>query len=214
MNYERELAEAIPQDRTSFLLFGELTERKGVLPFLEALKLLPRQIARQVAVTLAGRVDPGIALQVQERIRELERGQPDLWLNLVDRWLADGEVAALVGGSDVVMAPYQRFVGSSGVLIWAARCGRPVICQDYGLLGRLTESCGLGVTVDSRDPHALASAISAAAECDTPSLGPQAERDRFLESRTPEAFARRLLFGDADAPAEAAVKPVDAALAR
>lgn len=211
---DRALAKAIPDGRTSFLLFGELTERKGVLPFLESLKLLPSPIASRVAVTLAGRLDPGIADQVQALLRDLERDQPNLWVNLANRWLADGEVAALVSGSDVVMAPYQRFVGSSGVLIWAARCDRPVICQDYGLLGRLTENYGLGVTVDSRDPHALASAIATAVERGGPSLGPQEARDRFLESRSPRAFARQLLFGDPATAEEAVADPAAAALAR
>ena len=61
--------------------------------------------------------------------------------------------------SDVVLAPYQRFVGSSGVLMWAARAGRPVLAQEFGLVGRLTRDHRLGAVADSSDPAHLAREI-------------------------------------------------------
>lgn len=190
---ERGLAERIPEDRVAFLLFGELTERKGVIPLLEALRLLPSRVARRTAVTLAGRVDTAVAEQVSELIAKLREEQPALWLNCADRWLSAGELAALIEASDVVMAPYQRFVGSSGVLLWAARAGRPVICQDYGLLGQLTERYRLGATVDSRDPRAIAAAIAECVERGPDVLRAPDDLSGFLESRNPEAFAAALL---------------------
>lgn len=191
------LARQIPEGRISFLLFGEITERKGVLPFLEALTLLPPRIAAQTAVTLAGRIDHGVAAQVDELLQRIHQRQPALWLNLADRWITEGEVAALLQASNVVMAPYQRFVGSSGVLLWAARAGRPVICQNYGLLGRLTEGYGLGITVDSCNPNALAAAIVKTVEGGAPRLGFPDWVSEFLDCRTPETFAAVLLLRSA-----------------
>lgn len=191
------LARQIPEGRVAFLLFGEITERKGVLPFLEALTLLPPRIAAQTAVTLAGRIDPGVAAQVEELLQRIHQRQPALWLNLADRWITEGEVAALMQASNVVMAPYQRFVGSSGVLLWAARAGRPVICQNYGLLGRLTESYGLGITVDSCNPHALAAAMVKTVEGGAPRLRFPDWVSEFLDCRTPETFAAVLLLRSA-----------------
>jgi len=49
-----------PEGRVSFLLFGYLTERKGPLAVLDALSLLPREVAARVAVLFAGRVDPAL----------------------------------------------------------------------------------------------------------------------------------------------------------
>jgi len=42
----------------AFLLFGYLTERKGPLMVLDALRLLPQRIAARVAVLFAGRWQP------------------------------------------------------------------------------------------------------------------------------------------------------------
>src|SRR3546814_5924618 len=41
------------------------------------------------------------------------RKRPDLWLHTKNRHLSSGEIDALVDRCDVVLAPYQRFVGRS-----------------------------------------------------------------------------------------------------
>jgi hypothetical protein len=92
-----------------------------------------------------------------------------------------------------VLAPYQRFVGSSGVLLWAARAGRPVLAQEFGLIGRLTRDYRLGVVADSSDPAKLAAQFEHMVE-----IGPQRFIDlpsanRFVSSRTPHRFASMIL---------------------
>ena len=123
----------------------------------------------------------------------MAREQPELWLRIEDRWLDRAELAVLVERSDVVLAPYQRFVGSSGVLMWAARAGRPVLAQEYGLVGRLTRDHRLGAVADSSDPAHLAREIERMIV-----HGPQNFIDvpsaaAFAFSCTPYRFASTLL---------------------
>ena len=183
----------VPPGRIGFLLFGYLTERKGPLMVLDALALLPPAIAARVAVLFAGRVDPAIRERIDARCRDLARAHPGLWLRIEDRRMDHGELDALVACSDVVLAPYQRFVGSSGVLLWAARAGRPVLAQEFGLVGRLTRDHRLGAAVDSSDPVRLAAEIERMVE-----QGPETFIDRssaasFAASRTPHRFASLVL---------------------
>jgi glycosyltransferase involved in cell wall biosynthesis len=190
---ETRLAGLLPKDRKAFLLFGELTERKGVLELLEALARLPDSASGRCAVMIAGRVDPPLKGEVARLQEQVRLRRPDLWLHIEDRRLATGEIAALVARSAVVLAPYQRFVGSSGILLWAARFGRPLICQDYGLVGRLAREHRLGRTVDTGDPDVLAAAIAASvAEGDEVVAEPDRMRS-FVENRTPESFAYTVL---------------------
>lgn len=191
----------IPDGRTVFLLFGEITERKGPLPLLKALAGLPAEVAESVAVVVAGRVDPEIAGAVDRHMLAVRWHRPELWLKVVDRWLDTGELGALVARSDVILAPYQRFVGSSGVLLWAARARRPVICQAYGLLGRMARRHGLGLTVDTGDPAALAGAIARAVAESPAALGDIEAMADFTAMHTPEAFAGALLERCCRAPA-------------
>jgi glycosyltransferase involved in cell wall biosynthesis len=185
--------EFVPRGRIGFLLFGYLAERKGPLAVLDALALLKPEIAGRVAVLLAGKVDPAIADRLEHGYRALARSQPALWLRLDGRRLDDGELAELIRRSDVVLAPYQRFVGSSGVLLWAARSGRPVLAQDFGLVGRLTRDHGLGLAVDCRDPAAIAAEIVRMVEHGPAAFFDRAAAARFADAQTPQRFASLVL---------------------
>lgn len=187
------LARAIPGNRVAFVLFGELTERKGVLPLLESLSRLPAELAGTVAVVLAGRLDAALRTAVHRTAARVRAAHPGLWLHLEDRRLTMGEIAALIRRSNIVLAPYQRFVGSSGILMWAARMERPVICQKYGLVGRLARDHALGLAVDAGDPSALAGAIETAVRRGPESLGDRVRMSAFAAAHSPERFARTVL---------------------
>jgi len=182
-----------PGGRVGFLLFGYLTERKGPLALLDALFLLPRDVAARVAVLFAGRVDPALREQIKQRQSELARHHPDLWLRIDDRRLDQAELASLVRQCDVVLAPYQRFVGSSGVLLWAAVSGRPVLAQEFGLVGRLTRDHRLGVSVDASDPSHIAREIVRMVECGPSTFIDGAAAASFAASRSPQRFASLVL---------------------
>jgi len=182
-----------PGDRVGFLLFGYLTERKGPLAVLDALFLLPRDVAARVAILFAGRVDPALHERLEDRRRDLAAHHPELWLRIDDRRLDKGELAALVWQSDVVLAPYQRFVGSSGVLLWAAVSGRPVLAQEFGLVGRLTRDHRLGVSVDASDPSQLAREIARMVECGPSSFIDMPAAASFAAAQTPQRFASLVL---------------------
>jgi glycosyltransferase involved in cell wall biosynthesis len=184
---------ALPHGRIAFLLFGYLTERKGPLVVLEALERLPPLVAGRIAVLMAGRVDPALQARLDERRRRLAQLLPELWLGIDDRRLGDDELEGLVERSDVVLAPYQRFVGSSGVLLWAARAGRPVLAQQYGLVGHLTREHRLGLAIDSSDPAAVAAAITQMAQLGPSSFLDLASAQAFAASQTPQRFAASVL---------------------
>jgi glycosyltransferase involved in cell wall biosynthesis len=184
---------AFPAGRTGFLLFGYLAERKGPLVVLDALRQLAPEIAARTAVLFAGRVDPALGPALEQRRAALEREQPGLWLRIDDRRLDSDELAALVRQSDVVLAPYQRFVGSSGVLLWAALNGRPVLAQSYGLVGRLTREHRLGLSVDACAPSEVAREMTRMVS-DGPArfFDPEAA-ERFASAQTPQRFASVVL---------------------
>ena len=184
---------AFPAGRTGFLLFGYLAERKGPLVVLDALRQLAPEVAARTAVLFAGRVDPALGPALEERRAVLEREQPGLWLRIDDRRLDSDELAALVRQSDVVLAPYQRFVGSSGVLLWAALNGRPVLAQDYGLVGRLTREHRLGLSVDACAPSEVAREMTRMVSDGPARFFDSESAERFASSQTPQRFASLVL---------------------
>lgn len=190
---DRVLAARSPSDRKLFVLFGVLSERKGVLALLRSLALLEPQAARHTAVIVAGEVEASIRAQVDALSAAVSRRPDGPWLHLEPRFLRSGEIAALIDRAHVVLAPYQRFVGSSGVLMWAASRDRPVISQDYGLVGQLVREHGLGLTADTSDPADLARAVAVAAGRSRENLSDSANLAAFARGLTPEVFAAAIL---------------------
>jgi glycosyltransferase involved in cell wall biosynthesis len=148
-----------------------------------------------MAVVLAGKIEPAIRDAAQGRVRALAAGQPDLWLRIEDRWIHSAELDQLIARCDVVLAPYDRFVGSSGVLLWAARAGKPVLTQDYGLIGRLVNDFALGIAVDTSDPAQLARAIVQMVERGPETFFDSQSAARFVDDRSPERFAAEVFAG-------------------
>ena len=182
----------LPQDRHVLLLFGALTERKGVLHLLEALRQLPSSVDGKIAVVIAGRVASDISARFAEKEAAVRREKPGLWLKVENRWLSSAEIATLVQRCDIVLAPYQRFVGSSGVLLWAAHAGKPLLTQDYGLLGRLVRDHGLGIAVDTGNANDLAAAITGMVTQNPQTLVDTKAAAAFVSQRTPETFASHI----------------------
>ena len=187
-----DLLESIRGREVTFTLFGALADRKGVLQVLDALSLLPESSRAKARVVLAGNVEPGIAEEFREahRCACIASHGADDSLRVVDRFLTTPELAWLVRQSTVILAPYQRFVGSSGVLGWAAEARKPVIAQDYGLIGALVRNYRLGLAVDASDPARIAEAMSQLVQPGQIEVAAAAARwDAFLVDRRPEAFA-------------------------
>jgi glycosyltransferase involved in cell wall biosynthesis len=183
----------VPHGRTVFALCGSLTRRKGILALLDALTRIEREHAERIAVLIAGAVEPRIRDEVSDALTDLRRRRPEIWIDVEDGYIPDGDFWRIFAQTDVVLAPYQRFVGSSGILLWAARANKPVLTSDYGLLGRFVREYRLGLAVDTTDPSALAAAMIEMVQRGPQSFGDPGGRATFLQGRSPARFARLIL---------------------
>ena len=188
------------RNRVVFLLFGYLSRRKGLLTLMEAVTHLPPSHQARTSVILAGSFEPEIKQEFDRLLRLVQKNAPDLHIRIVDRFIEQQELSDWVSHADVVLAPYQNAVGSSGVVLWAAMKQTPLLTQSYGLIGRYVNEYGLGKTVDTTDPQAIAQSMSdfiqvhASNRARAPSDNDFEDAKRsFLERHSPDNFGRVLL---------------------
>lgn len=152
----------LPRDKTLFVFPGNISRRKGVLEFLDALLITVKkssEFAESVSVVLAGPVMSDVRDPVFQRVDMLKRDFPDFQLFLFDRFLKEQEFISLISVSDIVCLLYLKFAGSSNILIHAASYGRLILSPEFGLIGELVERYQLGITCDESDINSLSKAL-------------------------------------------------------
>ena len=176
--------------RKIFVLFGYMQKRKGILQLLYSFKYLDKSIISQVVFYIAGKIDEKIkkeVIQIENGIREIH---DNIKLNIWDRYEKDKELVSLITSSDCILAPYQYFTGSSGVILWAAGAGKPIITQDYGLMRRWTYENKLGITTDTANPRKIAEAITKFLKPTNEKLYDMGKMRELADYNTPERFAK------------------------
>jgi glycosyltransferase involved in cell wall biosynthesis len=148
----------VPSGRKLLLFFGEIRGRKGVWKLLDSVTILKPEETARICLAIVGRTEAPVERELTSRLEKLVADTP---LTIIRRaqYVDEIELGEWFTAADVVLAPYVRHVGMSGILLLAAAHRAPVIAQDFGLMGRLTRERGLGVTANPSNPVDLANAM-------------------------------------------------------
>ena len=141
----------ISLDKKIFLLFGLLDQRKGIFQILDAISTLSPEVSSRICVVLAGKISCEDASRVEH-----SRQHTSAQICTQYKFISETDVATYFQMADVVLAPYQRHVGMSGILLQAAAAQKPVLSSNYGLMGELVCQYQLGLAIDSEKPLEIA----------------------------------------------------------
>ena len=155
--HRTKLSLKIDSNRKIFLLFGALTERKGIFQLLDALSLLSKETCQKIAIVFIGEASPENKREIECRIATL--GHLPIQFYCHYEFIPEDKIQAYFEVSDYVLALYQRHVGMSGILNIAAARQKPVLSSDYGLMGELVHQYSLGVAINSECPQEIATGI-------------------------------------------------------
>lgn len=176
----------IEPHRRIFLSFGRLSEgRKGIPQLVEAVALLSPDLQQQVCLLFVGEPNREQLAAWLTPIRQLATVQ------IVDLYgyVPEADVNAYFQLADVVLAPYQRHVGMSGILLQAAAANKPVLSSDYGLMGELIRRYGLGLAVDSTIPSEIAKGLTRLLVESPDNLVDRVKMREFAVANSAERFA-------------------------
>ena len=175
--------------RAMAVLFGSLEERKGLFALADAVRRLPHDVARRLAVVVVGRTYDDIRARVTAALAYADAGEAQVVFR--EAFVPDADLADLTAAADVVLAPYVQHVGSSGVVVRAAAAGVPLLAQAGGQVGREVRAHRLGRTVDPSDVGALTEALAATVRDPGGAFDPDAAR-AYAEAHTVERFTGAL----------------------
>jgi glycosyltransferase involved in cell wall biosynthesis len=154
-------AQRLATDRPLVLTWGLLGPGKGIEWAIDSLPGLRDLRPRYLVI---GKTHPKVLERDGEEYRQSlvlrahDKGVADV-VELDDRYLEVGELAALVQQADVVLLPYDSHEQvTSGVLIEAVAAGRPVVSTAFPHAVELLGD-GTGLVVPQRDPVALEAAL-------------------------------------------------------
>lgn len=179
----------IPSNRKIFLLFGALDQRKGLHKLLEAISLLSPELCQNLCLVLVGSITCEDKLPAQNRINQLTQSLP-VQIIANDQFVSDPIIEVYFQLADVILAPYQRHVGMSGILVRAAAAQKPVLSSDYGLMGELTRRYQLGLTVDSTKPSEIAKGLTQFLQQSPLEFCDRTKMKQLAEQSSAEEFAR------------------------
>ncbi|HEY9603282.1 MAG TPA: glycosyltransferase [Allocoleopsis sp.] len=177
----------IEPGRTVFLLFGALYDgRKGVHQVLDAISALSPDLCQKLCLLLVGQLGDNSPIPAQ--LAELSQNLP-LQAIIRDGFVPEQDVQLYFQSADVILAPYQRHIGMSGILVQAAAAGRPLLSTNYGLMGEITRCWQLGLAVDATDPSEIAKGLTRFLLESSDELSDRTKMAAFAELNSAEHFA-------------------------
>jgi glycosyltransferase involved in cell wall biosynthesis len=189
--------------RKVLLSFGRLAEaRKGIPQLLAAIAQLPNDLCQQLTLLFVGEPDEAGMQQLEDWLQPIRQNHP-VQITTQYGYVPESEVGFYFQLADAVLAPYQKHVGMSGILLLAAAAHKPVLSSNYGLMGELVRQYQLGVAVDSTQPTELAKGLTQL--CDRYLMAGEGDRsnplscleaikqmDQFVQQNSSEQFAQTI----------------------
>jgi glycosyltransferase involved in cell wall biosynthesis len=147
-----------PTDKTLFLMFGEISFRKGIDLFIDALyQLHLRRMSAYVGV-IAGRISNDVrASKTYDKIILLKQQSK---LVVHDNFIPEEHVSMYFSSADFIVCPYPKHIKiSSGTFTRACAAGKPSIVPDSGNLALTVNKIGAGYIFRSESVDSLTSVM-------------------------------------------------------
>ena len=137
----------IPPEKTVFLIFGHLDDRKGIAKVMDTLTQLSDKKAKNICLLVVGPWDINEKLVFEEKLAKLALKKMVQVVTHND-FVADENIQSFFEVADYVLALYQKHIGMSAIMVRAASAQKPLITYNYGLMGKITAEKQLGLIID------------------------------------------------------------------
>lgn len=138
-------------DARYLLVYGAITERKGIYELVDALT----RLEHAPTLIVAGEQDADTRHFMRHHVRGLKPAPL-----VLDAFISTDVERDLFSACDAVWLGYKGHYGMSGVLVQAYRFGKPVIATEDGLIGWFSRRCELGPIMSDLSCASIGKAIT------------------------------------------------------
>lgn len=149
----------IEENRKVFLLFGRLTERKGIYQVLDAMKSLKPEISKKCCLLLVGEIPDNIYRNIEDSI-ELLNNNLKIQVIIKEGYQKEENIPAYFSIADVILAPYQNHVGMSGIIVLGMAYEKVIMASSYGLMGEFVKRYSNGICLAENSSDEIVYKIS------------------------------------------------------
>ena len=183
----------LPSGKKRFLLFGDLSARKGLDLIIRAAAAVPSEA--NFELLLVGKLEPSLRQTAEYRLLQelVESGRA----TLCDQYVPEDTVSTYFYACDFVLCCYPRwFKVSSGTFTRACAAGKPVIAAAHGVIGHLVKELKLGMVFETGSVNSLRRVFEEAysPSCNLESFFDQNAAGQLADDRSIDHYARVLLI--------------------
>lgn len=183
----------VEPQRKILLFFGAIAARKGIFELIRSLKQLSPKTCQKITLLLVGEiVHPAERQKIIPLIQDL-KDTTSIQIILREEYVYHDDMVNYFALADIILAPYQKHIGMSNILLQAAAAGKPVISANYGLMGRMIHIHELGIATDTLQAQAIAKAIEKALNQPSSELCNQEKMMNWVLENTPEKFSATIM---------------------
>lgn len=141
----------------NLLVFGMIDDRKNIITIIDALRLLPAELKKNIHLIIAGKLSENVREKYMEHV---ERYKNEVSIAYNDGFVNAEEREPLFQSCDLVLMAYINFFSSSSVLGHAIMHNKNVVASDQGIIGRIVTESKIGIAVDPANPVKIKEALT------------------------------------------------------
>lgn len=178
----------ISDQRRIFLLFGAISERKGVLEVLNSCLFFDKEKQQRTTILIVGFTkSKTLDLKIRDFIKE-HGNTNQTQIIFENNFVSNAKMSSLFRQSDVILIPYKNPEASSGVLGHAMNSFKPVIAPSTGLIAEIVKKYKMGVVIDKITPEEISGAVSKSKDL----VIDHKKVQDFIDEHTVENFAKTI----------------------
>jgi glycosyltransferase involved in cell wall biosynthesis len=175
--------------RIIITVIGGISERKNIHRIIEALKYMPEKYINKYYLLICGKFS---SEKYKSLITEIITQEIKENIIIYDSFLSTNEYESLTKISNCILVLYSNFYSSSGIIGLAAKHNKTIIASNVGIVGRIVEQYGLGMTVNPNSYPDILNAILRLFE-NNYDYSKSNNRNEFVNKSSYLLFAQQLL---------------------